>query len=198
MPAFGSYSVSAMATNASILLELTRRYLEPSRGYHSLAHVSDLLMRGRDLRLSDEQVMAIWFHDAVYDSKSKTNEEDSAKLAKDLLGAAGWEGPRVARVERMVLDTKSHVPSSPESALVLDLDLSPLAVEWGAFVANTEAIFFEYSWVPKEEFLAGRRAFFASMLQRPKIYHTTWGQGLEARARANLQRSIAGKHGVAG
>lgn len=179
-----------MAHAASVLLDLTRRYLEPQRRYHALGHVSDLLTLGRDLKLSDEQVMAVWFHDAIYDPRSKTNEEDSAKLAEDSLLACGWDRPRAARVARMVLDTKAHRPSSPESELVIDLDLSPLAADWERFQVNTAAIRFEYAWIPEAEFWAARRAFFAVFLERPRIYWSEWGKALEPKARANLQRVL--------
>ena len=181
-----------MAPDASVLLDLTRRYLEPHRRYHALGHIADLLCLGRDLELTDEQVMAIWFHDAIYDSHSTTNEEASAKLAETGLARCGWAAPRIARVARMVRDTKAHEPSSPESELVIDLDLSPLAAEWERFVANTAAIRFEYSWVSEPEFTAGRRAFFRALLERPRIFRSEFGKRLEAQARANLERALRG------
>jgi predicted metal-dependent HD superfamily phosphohydrolase len=180
-----------MPADTLILLDLTRRYLEPHRRYHSLPHIAEMLERGRDLRLTDEQVMAVWFHDAIYDTHSQTNEEDSAALARSLLVAAGWPEPRVATVERIVLDTKRHEPSVPESALVIDLDLASLAAPKERFAANTVAIRQEYSWVPDAEFVAGRKAFFAALLRRPRIYTSEWGRSLETAARANLAAAIA-------
>jgi predicted metal-dependent HD superfamily phosphohydrolase len=176
----------------SLLLELTRRHQEPHRHYHSLEHIAGMLHAGRAFPLDDLQTMAVWFHDAIYDPHSRTNEEDSAELAGERLLAAGWERGRVEVVQRIVLDTKRHEPSLPESAPVLDLDLMSLALPWPEFTRNTENIRREYSHVPDAEFAAGRRAFFATMLLRERLFYTPFGQALEATARANLRRASEG------
>lgn len=176
----------------SLLLELTRRHQEPHRHYHTLPHIAAMLHAGRDFPLDDVQTMAVWFHDAIYDPRSRTNEEDSAELARDRLRGAGWAAGPIDRVCRIVLDTKGHQPSSPASAPVLDLDLMSLALPWPEFAANTAAIRREFAHVPDAEFTAGRRAFFTAMLQRPRLYFTPFGDALEAMARSNLQRAIAG------
>lgn len=179
-----------MATD--LLLELTRRYLEPHRHYHGIAHIAGMLAAGARIGLDDVQVMAIWFHDVVYDPRSKTNEEDSAELAHQRLLAAGWSPRDAERVRTIVLDTKQHRPTIAGSDLVLDLDLMSLAVPWPEFADNSAAIRREYAHVTDAEFAAGRAAFFAAMLQRDRLYHTAFGEGLEARARANLARASAG------
>lgn len=112
---------------SDILLDLTRRYCEPHRHYHTIGHIADMLHRGRELDLRDEQVLAIWFHDAIYDTRSDTNEQDSADLAVQMLGAADHASAKIEDVRQIVLDTKGHVPSIPGSAAVIDLDLSSLA-----------------------------------------------------------------------
>ena len=174
-----------------MLMDLTRRYLEPQRHYHTLEHVASMLHVGRQFPLDDEQTMAIWFHDAVYDPQSDQNEQKSARLAQKWLAKAGWSVEAIERVGRMVLDTRGHVPSTPQSELVLDLDLMSLAVGPEAFARNTEAIRREYAHVPDEDFTAGRRGFFEGMMHRERLYYTEWGQqNLEAPARANLQRAI--------
>jgi predicted metal-dependent HD superfamily phosphohydrolase len=176
----------------TLLLELTRRHQEPHRHYHSLPHVAAMLHAGREFPLDDVQTMAVWFHDAIYDPRSKTNEEDSAALARERLQAAGWAGAAIDRVCRIVLDTKVHRPSSPESAPVLDLDLMSLALPWPEFAANTAAIRREFSHVPDADFAAGRRTFFTAMLQRERLFFTPFGAALEAAARGNLQRATTG------
>ncbi len=176
-----------MATR--LLLELTTLYQQSHRHYHSLPHIADMLHQGRHLTLDEVQVMAIWFHDAIYDPRSKTNEEDSAALAGDRLRAAGWVTRDVERVQRIVLDTKLHHPTTAGADVVLDLDLMSLAVEWPQFAANTLSIRAEYAHVSDSDFAAGRTAFFANMLQRERLFYSPFGQTLEARARANLRRA---------
>jgi predicted metal-dependent HD superfamily phosphohydrolase len=174
-----------------LLLELTRLYLRPDRHYHSLEHIAAMLHAGREFPLDDVQTMAVWFHDAVYDARSATNEQDSAALASARLTAAGWAPADVDRVHRIVLDTKAHRPTVPGADAVLDLDLMSLAVPWPEFTRNTERIRREYAHVPDADFATGRRHFFTTMLARPHLYYTPFGQRLEPIARANLQRALA-------
>lgn len=173
-----------------LLFELTRRYCEPHRDYHDLRHIADMLVRGRELALDAVQVAAVWFHDAIYDPRSATNEADSAALAERSLAAIGWQPDAIASAAAIVRDTKGHVPSSPAAAPVLDLDLASLAAPWAEFTANTARIRFEYAHVPEADFVVGRRRFFAAMLQRERLFWTPWGQRLEATARANLVRAV--------
>ncbi|MCC7509066.1 MAG: hypothetical protein IT464_06800 [Planctomycetes bacterium] len=173
-----------------LLIELTRRYSEPHRRYHDLRHVADMLLKGRDFPLSDEQIMAIWFHDAVYDPRSKTNEADSAVLAVTRLNQLGWESARVKVVEQIVLDTCGHVPSIDASKPVLDLDLSTLAGTWEQYAQNGANIRFEYSAAPEAEWNAGRGKWLESMLAKKRLYWTAWGAPLESQARANLERDL--------
>jgi predicted metal-dependent HD superfamily phosphohydrolase len=184
--------VDAAAVPPDLLLELTGRYLEPHRHYHGIEHIAAMLQSGRTFPLDAVQTMAVWFHDAVYDTRSKTNEEDSADLARTRLLAGGWSATDCDRVHRIVLDTKRHRPSSPESAPVLDLDLMSLALPWPAFAANTTAIRREYAHVADADFAAGRATFFAAMLQRERLFFTPWGAQFEAAARGNLRRAAGG------
>ena len=180
-----------VCVTTSLLLDLTHRYQEPQRHYHTLEHVAAMLHQGRQFPLDDEQVMAIWFHDAVYDPTSDQNEQKSARLASKWLAKSGWEVDAIERVGRMVLDTRAHMPSTPQSEAVLDLDLMSLAVSWPAFERNTAAIRAEYSHVPDDDFSAGRRQFFTSMLERDRLFFTPWGMTLEEAARKNLRQAIA-------
>jgi len=175
----------------SLLLDLTRRYQEPQRHYHTLEHVAAMLHQGRQFPLDEEQVMAVWFHDAVYDPASDQNEQKSARLASKWLAKGGWEVDAIERVGRMILDTRGHLPSSLQAEPVLDLDLMSLAVTWPAFQTNTAAIRAEYCHVADDDFAAGRRKFFAKLLERDRLFFTPWGATLEAPARANLRRAIS-------
>ncbi len=172
---------------SELLIELSGRYAEPHRHYHDLRHIADMLMNGRAFPLNEVQVMAVWFHDAVYDATRSDNEERSAVLAEERLGALGWPGDAVARVARIVRDTAGHVPSDAESAVVLDLDLASLAAEPAVFRANRAAIRLEYAHVGDADFSAGTARFAAGMLDRDRLFHTDWGAPLEERARANLR-----------
>lgn len=172
------------------LLDLTRRYCEPHRRYHGIEHPAHMLWLGRQLALTDEQVAAVWYHDAVFDPRRDDNEERSAALAREQLVALGWNAKRVELVERIVLDTKPHAPSIEESRAVVDLDLEPLAETWELFQRNVIHLRVEFGHLDDARFDANRRRFLEAMLGRPRIFSTTWGARLEARALHNLERSL--------
>lgn len=174
----------------SLLLDLTRRYLEPHRHYHTLEHIAAMLHAGRAAPLDAVQTMAVWFHDAVYDPRSRSNEADSAALAVRALTAAGWVAADVERVRRIVLDTAAHRPTVPGSDVVLDLDLMSLAAPWPVFCRNGENIRAEYAHVPEAEFHTGRRTFLATLLERERLFHSSLGAPWEAPARDNLARAV--------
>ena len=174
----------------AILLDLSRRYCEPHRHYHTLDHISQILLLGRDLQLTDEQILGIWFHDAVYDPHSSTNEVDSADLAVKMLNAANYAETSIAIVRQIVLDTEKHRPTVPESELVIDLDLSFLALPWKDYEWNRANIRKEYHWLSEDDYHAGLRDFLHTALGRERLFWTEWGARLEACARSNLQRAL--------
>ena len=176
---------------AEILLDLTRRYTEAWRHYHTIEHVADMLQRGARLALSDEQILAIWYHDAVYVPDRPDNEEASAALAVEQLTRAGLADESIALVERIVLDTKTHEPSLVDSAAVIDLDLASLAAPWEGFCENRRRIRAEASFLDDAEFERRTEAFMQGMLARDRLFWTDWGRELEAAARRNLERSLS-------
>ena len=178
-------------TAPSLLLDLTRRYCEPQRHYHSIRHIANMLFAGRELALTEEQTYAIWYHDAIYDPHSDTNEEDSASLARSDLRSIGWDTGPIEAVAQMVLDTKSHEPTVAGSAEVIDLDLSSIAADWQTFESNRIDIRAEYSWLSDADFNEGTTSFLAAFLAREQIFCTEWGAQFESQARANLTRSLA-------
>src|SRR5215467_4942919 len=92
--------------------ELVRAYRAPDRHYHNLAHIEAMLdlMRWHRGALSDPTSVeaAIWFHDAVYDTRRHDNEEKSAELAVARL--AGVLSPAdIERVAKMIQATAGHL-----------------------------------------------------------------------------------------
>ncbi|MDX8448910.1 HD domain-containing protein [Mesorhizobium captivum] len=182
--------------------ELSALYQAGDRHYHSLAHIEAMLALAGEYRrlLHDPEAVkaAIWFHDAIYDSRAKDNEAKSADLAKKKL--AGRASPdRIARIAAMINATATHQlpPLSDEkaandTALLLDMDLAILGAEPDAFDAYEKAVRREYGWVEEPMWRAGRAAVLKSFLARPHIFHTAeFRQRFEAKARQNLERSLA-------
>lgn len=111
--------------------ELLEAYQEPHRHYHGLDHLRDCLSqldaapRGAENRGATET--ALWFHDAVYDTRVHDNEARSAALAADALRDSGVQDDLAREVARLVRLT-DHVRPAPDrlSALLCDIDLSIL------------------------------------------------------------------------
>jgi predicted metal-dependent HD superfamily phosphohydrolase len=176
------------------------RYSGTDRHYHGTTHIEALLSLAREYRaaLSDPQAVeaAIWFHDAIYDSRRNDNEQRSAELARDML-VGRMTGERLGRIAAMIEATATHeLPSFEgdalrDAALFLDMDLSILGAEPQAFDAYEDAVRREYGWVEDVAWNAGRAAVLKKFLAREHIFHTEEFRGrFEAKARANLERSI--------
>ena len=182
--------------------ELSALYQAPGRHYHGLAHVEALLALAREYRadLADRQAIeaAIWFHDAIYDSRRSDNEARSAALAAAKL-ASRVEPARLFRITAMIEATATHVlpdlgdeAATRDAAFFLDMDLSILGAPKSAFDSYEAAVRREYAWVDEEAWAAGRTAVLRKFLARPTIFNTeAFRQRYETVARKNIARSIA-------
>ncbi len=188
----------------NLFASLAAAYAEPSRAYHNADHIVDCLSQFDAMRptleRADEIELALWFHDAVYDSRHLDNEERSAELACAALQRAGATADVIERAERLILATKHkgprrglHAPPlSTHAQVVVDVDLSILGRRESEFDDYDRKIRSEYAWVAEEDYRAGRARFLAGLLSRPALYHTDhFRASYEDRARRNLERAIA-------
>ena len=176
--------------------ELTRRYRAADRHYHTLDHILAVLDFVQSLASSQPApalVVAVWFHDAVYDSRAGDNEERSAALTRTLLAPFGIAEDLLAEVERLILLTKTHRCTSEDrdGQILLDADLAILGTDADGYDAYARAIRREYAWVPEDDYRKGRTAVLEGFLKRERIYwtemaHRTWDEA----ARRNLRREI--------
>ena len=180
-----------------LLTQLTLAWSESHRHYHSLRHLQECLQRlehwGLHSPVHHEVGVALWFHDAIYDTARHDNEERSARWAGRALKALGVDADVVRRIGRLVRATRhdARAYTGEGSDLMLDIDLSILGVDRARFEEYERQVRLEYGHVPDEAFARGRAAFVDSMLKRARIYRTEAGhRELEERARANLLRSL--------
>ena len=170
-----------------ILALLKARYAEPHRRYHTLEHIEHCLSEFDPRQAADPKAveLAIWFHDAVYDPRRSDNEERSAAWLLELM-------PEQTKAAAMVRVTKDHRPSTPDEALLVDVDLAILGQPAERFDRYERQIREEYSWVPSLIFHMKRRSILKGFLDRPFIYQTEpFRAKYEAQARRNLARSLA-------
>ena len=176
---------------------LLAAWSEPQRRYHTLQHLEECLWLFEEhASLADgpgEVAMALWFHDAVYELRSDANEARSAHWAADVLAECGVDAVRCRRVHALVMDTRHDaMPATRDGALVVDIDLAILGASPERFDEYEVQVRQEYAWVPGPLFRRKRAEILSGFLQRPSIYQTpAFHDRLEARARANLERSLA-------
>ncbi|MGX7872627.1 HD domain-containing protein [Mesorhizobium sp. ORM6] len=187
--------------DTALKTELSALYQAGDRHYHNLAHIEAMLALAGDYRglLGDPEAVeaAIWFHDAIYDSKAKDNEARSAALAETRL-ADRIDAGRMSRIGAMILATATHqlphfddAAATRDASLFLDMDLSILGAAPDAFDAYERAVRREYDWVEEPMWRAGRSAVLNSFLTRPHIFHTEeFRQRFEPQARLNMARSL--------
>ena len=182
----------------TLLVTLRRCYAEPHRHYHALAHVEALLRwlaRYQTLALDRASIdAAIWFHDAVYDTRRQDNEPGSAAMAAKALGAIGWSAAAIERVVTLVLATQHHQadPADRDAWLFLDLDLSVLGQSAAHYAAYAHAVRAEYAWVEEPAYQSGHTRVLKGFLAREQLYRTpVLREAWTAAARRNLQNELA-------
>lgn len=188
--------------DAAIKADLEPLYRADDRHYHAMAHIEALLglaAEYEDALVDPEAVRAaIWFHDAVYDSRAADNEAKSAALARERL-AGRCRPERLSLIVAMIEATATHVvPEFPEAAarrdaaLFLDMDLSILGSAPEVFDAYEKATRREYAWVAEPAWRTGRGAVLKRFLARAEIFNTSeFRQRFEKQARMNMARSLA-------
>jgi len=178
-------------------ISLTGCYAEPHRAYHTLQHLDEcfgLFETAKGSAQSPGAVgLALFYHDAIYDTHARDNEEKSAALARQVLANAGAKDSLLSYVTDLILVTRhAALPETPDQHLVVDIDLSILGAPQDRFDEYERQVRQEYSWVDETFFRAVRCNILKEFLARPSIYSTErFRQSLERAARENLARSIA-------
>lgn len=179
-----------------VLAELLQSYSEPQRHYHTLQHLGEamgLLQPALGLATHPGEVaLALWFHDAVYETQSKDNEARSADWAVAVVRGQGLPADIAERVHGLIMATcHAAQPSGIDAQLLVDADLGILAADPLRFSEYELQVRAEYEWVPLPLYRAKRREVLLGFMQREAIYCTDWfRQRLEARARRNLAQAL--------
>src|SRR3954451_22288379 len=177
--------------------ELAAAYADPSRGYHDVRHLTEVLDRLEELAGhgatydATPVLLAAWFHDAVYDGE-RDAEERSAAWAEDALAAVA-PAPVVTEVARLVRLTETHLPDDTDAngCALSDADLGILAAPRERYDQYVAAVRREYDHLPDEVFSAGRADVLRSLAEKPRLFHTAYArERWEAAARANVDREL--------
>lgn len=189
--------LGAQGNAQEVYNDLVARYSEPHRAYHTLEHIGhcfDELEQVRHLAANPDAVeLALWYHDAIYDTKAKDNEERSAALVVEMVISASLPDNLGQSVANLIIATKHlAIPIDPDVQLLVDIDLSILGQSEDKFDEYERQVRKEYDWVSEDAFVAGRSAILKSFLDRTNIYATQFFRNkYEAQARRNITRSLA-------
>ncbi len=205
-----------------IAQQVTARYREPHRHYHGLAHIKHCLWELDQipenlLASSSAQIkspgnrakieLAIWFHDVIYDPRSKTNEHDSARffassLAVDsgsgLSKVKSSDGVRAVEEISEMIELSNHrqpvTDNTAPLAYFLDIDMAILGrpeIHYGEYAQNVRL---EYEHVPKMVYSYYRKKFLNAILKHG-AFQTEWFRTkyLEM-SKANMKSEFEGLH----
>jgi len=178
---------------------LIAAYTAEERYYHNLEHLNEMFrVAGRLAPNTADPAsvhLAIWFHDAVYDSRAKDNEMRSGELAVDLLGPIGVPASTIERVVQLIRATahldSTDAPADSDTATLLDADLAILGAAEERYKRYARDIRKEYAWVPETDYRKGRASVLSKFLTRPRIFsrQIMFEEG-ETQARKNLSAEL--------
>ena len=172
-------------------------YSEPHRKYHTTQHLEECLALLDRVASFAERIgeveLALWFHDAIYNTRKSNNEQLSAEWARESALAAGLAKDQADRIFKLVMATKHNaIPEGRDAEVLVDVDLGILGADVERFEEYETQVRQEYSWVPEFIYRRERRKVLQEFAKRSSIYSTEYFRAnSEARARENLARSLA-------
>lgn len=182
----------------SVWEKIEKNHTDKARFYHNLEHIAVMFKQAKSCAAEiddlDAVLFAIWFHDIIYKSTRKDNEEKSAEFAFNTLSKLSLERRRIEKVTTLIHSTKKHqvvLSENRDNAYLLDFDLSILGQSWEVYKIYIDQIRKEYRIYPDLLYKPGRKKVLKSFLEREQLYFTEKYRVLyEEQARKNLEKEI--------
>ena len=141
-----------------ISLDILNRYDEFHRFAHNIDHIYEMtnlaLQLYKDADYLYKLILAIIFHDIIYDPQKNDNEERSAELFYSYL--------KHDEIKQAILETKEHKPSSPMSHALCELDMYYLYNDFSTFLDISYKIFKEHQFVDFKKYQEERHKFLVN------------------------------------
>ena len=183
--------------------ELTRRYCEDSRHYHTLDHISECFETLDNMGELDDRTYVFWmslfYHDAVYDPMRLDNEAHSAALAIQSSLNILTDTSKIVFHSEIARDliynimmTKTHnaIPCE-EAAILVDVDLAILGACPERFQQYEDQIRAEYSFVPEEIYKVKRAEIMKGFANRYLLFsRQSFRDKFGEQAKQNLSRYL--------
>jgi predicted metal-dependent HD superfamily phosphohydrolase len=176
-------------------IEIAKGYSASSRHYHTLSHLDNLVVLLHEQKIKFKNwntiVLAVAYHDLVYNTLKSNNEEKSALLAEKRLKRLNYPSDEIDRCSKLILATKNHLPGDDETNLFTDSDLSILGADPETYGKYCHQIRQEYKIYPDLIYIPGRKKVLAHFLSMTKIFKTdVFSERFEDKARVNLKSEL--------
>ncbi|EJL74461.1 HD domain-containing protein [Chryseobacterium populi] len=177
-------------------LEIEQKYSGKGRYYHNLEHIGNMFLEIEAVKKFISNFsnisFAIFYHDVIYDSSSKSNEEKSAEFAQTRLQKLPMDHESVNRVCKQIVATKTHQKSSDtDTNYLLDADLSILGKNLETYLDYTRKIRKEYSIYPDFLYKPGRKKVLQHFLELDNIFKTDYfKERYEVQAKLNIEYEL--------
>lgn len=180
--------METMINREKIICFVEQFYNHPGRYFHNFKHI--LSAEKYFNEMSDEQYVAWLFHDIIYIPGNNDNEEESEKFFQEYIL---WNDLNVDYniVSKIILDTKLHKATIPESNFVLDIDMLCMSLPYEEFVFSREEVVKEYAPVfGEKETREGVKNFMIELIGK-NIYTTDKFLSKNELAQNNIKRYIS-------
>ena len=184
------------ALSETLWKEIHIMYGHPSRHYHNLNHLvsmyANLLPVSNRLSNADAVWFAMYYHDIIYSTTRRDNEEKSAILAGKRLHSISFPDRDIQHCQTLIRATQHHTLSTdPDINYFIDADLAILGTSPEQYIRYTEQIRREYRIYPDIIYKPGRRKVIQHFLEMPGIYKTSFfKEQFEKQAMDNLHNEL--------
>lgn len=141
--------------------------------------------------------LAIFFHDWIYDPKSKDNEIESVECFEEFAAEINLPDSMISRVSGYIERTITHTlpvdnhEANNDLCLFLDFDLEVLSHSRADYTLYAAQIRQEYSHYTEADYCAGRVKVLKAFLERGRLYFSdAFYEMYEEIARENLKGEI--------
>lgn len=180
--------------------DVIKRYSSRGRYYHNIEHIysmCDFWVKYKESILRPNFVfLAIVYHDIVYKTYKKDNEEQSAEYFHTLAFKSSFniQANEIVYVKDLIRYTEHNCffasKLHKDAQLLLDFDLCVLSKSEAVYNKYSEDIRKEYKRYSNFLYKKGRVDILNNFLQKDKIYLTEEFSLFEENARKNIKNEI--------
>lgn len=187
------------------IVNILTRYSEPNRHYHTFSHIRNMtgywerLMGGKEItqEVTIDVMLAILFHDIVYDTKWSKNIILEEASAQEFMGFCNRtmldiSPDRVVAISDMIRSTATHTPMNNNypTLAFLDSDMFVLSLDRHQYIEYAKQVREEWAHIDDVSYTRGRMNFLTDVLETPCIYFTENMLDREDIARENMRYEL--------